>query len=228
MKKRISSMVWGLAILTAGVILTLNALDVTNIDIFFDGWWSLFIIIPFAVGLLTEKDKTGNLIGLLIGVAILLANQNVFSFHMLWKFLVPVLVILLGLKIFAGAFKKDKGGVKVIVDVDSKDLPPNVALFSGVDIHPNNEVFNGTELVAIFGGVDCDLRDAIFERDCKIKAVAIFGGIDIKLPDNVKVVVNSTSVFGGTEDRKSQLNNAEDTVTVYIEAVSVFGGVDIK
>ena len=108
MKKRLSNIVWGLALLTVGVILALNALNVTNIDVFFDGWWTLFIIIPFGVGLLTEKNKTGNLIGLLIGVGLLLSSQDVFSFSTLWKVLFPCIIIYAGLKLVFGAFKKKK------------------------------------------------------------------------------------------------------------------------
>ena len=49
------------------------------------------------------------------------------------------------------------------------------------------KVFRGAELNAIFGGIDYDLRGAVIEPDCAIKATAIFGGIDIIVPENVKV-----------------------------------------
>ncbi len=29
----------------------------------FDGWWTLFIIVPCAIGLITDRDKTGSIIG---------------------------------------------------------------------------------------------------------------------------------------------------------------------
>ncbi|MEE1115844.1 MAG: hypothetical protein UH851_03185, partial [Clostridia bacterium] len=37
----------------------LNAFNITDIDVFFDGWWTLFIIIPCAIGLFTEREKIG-------------------------------------------------------------------------------------------------------------------------------------------------------------------------
>ena len=72
MRKKVSNIIWGLLFIVIGTIFALNALEITDIDIFFDGWWTLFIIIPCAVGLITERDKTGNLIGLAIGVFLLL------------------------------------------------------------------------------------------------------------------------------------------------------------
>lgn len=45
----------GLALLIVWCILGLNAFNVTNINIFFDGWWTLFIIVPCAINLITKK-----------------------------------------------------------------------------------------------------------------------------------------------------------------------------
>ena len=36
---------WGIALLAVSAVLTLNAFGITNIEIFFDGWWTLFIIV---------------------------------------------------------------------------------------------------------------------------------------------------------------------------------------
>ena len=49
-------------------VLGINALSIAYIDIFFDGWWTLFIIIPCFIGLFNDRDRTGNLIGLVVGV----------------------------------------------------------------------------------------------------------------------------------------------------------------
>ena len=49
--KRISDIMWGLIFIIIGVILGGNALDIFNINLFFDGWWTLFIIVPTFIGL---------------------------------------------------------------------------------------------------------------------------------------------------------------------------------
>ena len=54
--KRINSFVWGLALLAVSAVLTLNAFEITNIEIFFAGWWTLFIIVPSLVGLFNGHD----------------------------------------------------------------------------------------------------------------------------------------------------------------------------
>ena len=57
--KKISSILWGIVLIIVGVIQALNDLKITNIDFFFDGWWTLFIIVPCGIGLYTEREKTG-------------------------------------------------------------------------------------------------------------------------------------------------------------------------
>ena len=50
--KNLESIVIGLILIAIGVIIGLNTLNITDINIFFDGWWTLFIIIPSIISLL--------------------------------------------------------------------------------------------------------------------------------------------------------------------------------
>ena len=82
--KKAGSVLWGIVLIAAGVIWALNEFNITNISVFFDGWWTLFIIVPCAIGLFTEREKTGNIIGIAVGVFLLLCCQDILSFSMLW------------------------------------------------------------------------------------------------------------------------------------------------
>lgn len=225
--KKSSKILWGLALIIIGVIFALNATGLTNIDVFFDGWWTLFIIVPCAIGIFNEQDKMGNLIGVLIGVFLLLCCQDVLSFGMLWKMIVPAIVILIGIKLVFGGLFGNKAN-DMLKDMKNKGTDPKVgcATFSGQNLNYDGEVFEGAELTAVFGGIKCDLRKAIIEKDCAITVSAIFGGIDILLPENVNVKVNTTSVFGGVSDKRKNSNG--NSITIYISGTCLFGGVDIK
>ena len=103
--KKVSSILWGIVLIAAGVVLALNVFNIMDINIFFDGWWTLFIIVPCAIGLFTEREKTGNIIGIAVGVFLLLCCQDILSFSMLWKLLVPAIIVIIGLKmVFTGLF----------------------------------------------------------------------------------------------------------------------------
>lgn len=224
--KKISSVIWGIVLIAAGLLFALNALNITDIDIFFDGWWTLFIIVPCAVGLVTEREKTGNIIGIAVGVFLLLCCQNILSFSMLWKLLVPAIIVIIGLKmIFTGLFGNKANEIINNIRQNGGETKSCCATFSGSNLNYDGEVFEGAELTAVFGGVKCDLRKAVIEKDCAIRISAIFGGIDILVPDNINVKVNSNSIFGGVSNKTTA---KKDVPTVYISGSCIFGGADIK
>ena len=170
--KKISPIVWGLAIIALGVIFGGNALGWFNFDIFFDGWWTLFIIVPSVISLITEKDKISSLGFLAAGVILLLAAQDVFSYDVAWKAILAVFLIMVGLTIIVKSIfhnKNDKEVEKKIEELkDNKAMDAQMAIFSGNDRVYNEEVFSGSHLAAVFGGVDLDLRKAKFNKDTVI------------------------------------------------------------
>ena len=105
--KKMSGILWGIAITAVGVILALNAIGLTDINIFFHGWWTLFIIVPSIYGLITSKDKSGNIIFLAIGIYLLLAARGIIDYSALWKIIVPLIVIVMGVKIIVKTIKGD-------------------------------------------------------------------------------------------------------------------------
>ena len=226
--KRISKILWGIALIVVGGIFVLNTFGITDIELFFDGWWTLFIIIPCLVGIVCEREKTGNIIGLAIGVFLLLCCQNVLGFDMLWKLAVPAIIVIIGLKIIFGAIFGDKATEIIEASRQNGDnIKVGCATFSGQDLNFDGEQFTGAELSAVFGGVKCDLRNAVIEKDCAVTATSVFGGIDIFVPDYVNVKINSNSIFGGVSD-KNHRPTVQGAVTIYINATCMFGGVGIK
>ena len=224
--KKASNVLWGIILIVAGVIWVLNDLNLTDINIFFDGWWTLFIIVPCAVGLFTEREKTGNIIGIVIGVLLLLCCRDILSFSMLWELLLPAIIVIVGLKmVLTGLFGNKANEIMKQLKLEGKQPKSGFAAFSGCDMNYDGEVFEGAELTAVFGGVKCDLRNAIIEKDCAIQISAIFGGIDIFVPAGINVKVNSNSIFGGVSNKTAVHQNAP---TIYISGTCMFGGTEIK
>ena len=71
--KKFNNVLWGIALVAVGVLLAMKVLGVLPFDIFFDGWWTLFLIVPFGIDLISGKDKTVSAIGFGIGILLLLA-----------------------------------------------------------------------------------------------------------------------------------------------------------
>ena len=56
------AVVIGALLIALGVLFGLKELGVLQADISLDGWWTLFLIVPGAVGIFTSHDKIGNII----------------------------------------------------------------------------------------------------------------------------------------------------------------------
>lgn len=223
---KISNLLWGLIFILVGVIFGLNALNITDINVFFDGWWTLFIIVPCFIGLFKDEDKSGHLIGLIIGLCLLLGCIDIVEFALIWKLMVPAVLVMIGLSFI---FKDDLNSKvrKKIKKLNKTETKEYCSCFSGQTIDFNNEEFMGCSVSAIFGGVKCDLRNAIIKDDVVINATSIFGGITIYVPVGVNVKISSTSIFGGVSDeRKNKTKDSEHTI--YVNTTSMFGGVEIK
>lgn len=228
--KQVKPIIWGIAIISLGIIFGGNAIGIFNIDVFFDGWWTLFIIVPSVISLITEKEKISSLCFIGIGVVLLLAAQNVFSYEVAWKVILAIFLVMIGITIIVKSLihsKNDEEVAKKVKDLgDGKTMDSQMAIFSGSDRVYKDEVFAGSNIVAIFGGVNLDLRNAKFEKDTVIKAFALFGGIDIAVPDDVKVKIKSGFIFGGfSDDRKNATEKGKHTI--YIDAAGGFGGVSV-
>lgn len=226
--KKFGNALWGIVLIIVGLIIGGNALGITDINIFFDGWWTLFIIVPSFTGLFKDNEKTGNLIGLLIGVALLLACQDILNFDLIWKLAFPVILVLIGISIIF----KDAFGGKISNEIKKLNEKRNgensyCSTFAGQNVNFDGEKFTGADLTAVFGGVKCDLRNAIIESDVVINASSTFGGIEIYVPSNVKIKMKSIPIFGGVEN-KANTKVDENSYTIYINSTAIFGGVEIK
>jgi hypothetical protein len=103
-----------------------------------------------------------------------------------------------------------------------------IAIFGGVTRTGKWRVRKQTKALALFGGIDLDLRDAIFEAPVvEISGFWCFGGLDIKVPEGIEVRDHTSGIFGGT-DVSNIGDPAPGAPTLVIKGVSLFGGVSVR
>mgnify|MGYP004522308187 CR=1 FL=1 len=225
MKKE--NVLWGLGFIIVGILVLVNALGIIEINVFFKGWWTLFIIVPCFVNIFKDNDKTASIIGTVFGILLLLAVRDVINFDLLWKILLPLVLIIIGLSLIF----KDKVSDKVkdeIKKLNKNSKDEYTATFSEQDLNFDDEEFKGCELNAIFGGIKCDIKNAKLKDDVVINASSIFGGITLYVPKDVNVKVVSNSIFGGVSGNYNKNKNDKKGKTIYVNATCLFGGVEIK
>jgi hypothetical protein len=103
-----------------------------------------------------------------------------------------------------------------------------VAIFGGAVRRGRWRVGRRTNAFALFGGVEIDLTEAVFEQqEVVINVCAIFGGVEIKVPENVSVRGAGTGVFGGFDVETQEAPDPKAPVVV-VTGAAIFGGVEAK
>lgn len=225
---KISTFLWGLVLIAVGVIWGINVTGIAHIDVFFPGWWTLFIIVPCFIDLFNMRttSKVGDLIGIGIGLCLMLGCMDIFDIVMVWKLIVPAVLVIAGLAVIMHGLIGRRVAEKV-KELHKDGDNEYWATFSGQNIDFAKQNFENCTLEAVFGGVKCDLRHAKIAKEASIQASSVFGGITIYVPEDVKVEITATQIFGGVSDKRKYFADKTKS-TLYISANCIFGGVEIK
>ena len=235
MKKDYSALIWGLVFVAVGIIFGGNALNIWDIDVFFPGWWTLFLIIPGLVSMVRYGFNWGSGVLVILGLILLFDALDIISSDIMWKLVFPLILVIIGISILTSFFRS--GTKKNIEDeeytksksykYDSTQYPRYTAILGGGDYKNNTEDLKGIVAEAILGGLEIDLRDAKITEDIVLELTAVLGGIDVYIPDNVRVeIISGVPVLGGFEHKINR--DALSGPKVRIKYTAVLGGIEIK
>lgn len=223
MRKRITKIVWGFLWIVLGIILAGYALGIIHISHFFEGWWTLFLIVPSVISILCNGFNIFPTIMLTAGALLLLECQGITIAPVIGKLIIPIILIVVGLNL---VIKSLINPSRQIEKTTTKDTEYGVTFSSKKIVYPN-KAYPGSELDAIFGGLTLDLRNAVLTEDVRIDCTAVFGGIDIYVPENVRVKDYTNALFGGV-DNKYRNRTSEDGPIIYLNGIVLFGGITVK
>lgn len=238
--KKSSGWLWGGVLVVLGVILGINALGIININLFFPGWWTLFIIVPSLVGLMTEKQKGGSLVGLVIGLCLLMSCLGILPLRVLWKLLLPALLVVLGVAMMRGSVR-GRISVNVHEEEEAKDEKRKHGKIEEAEIVDGDEDEDDDD--EDDEDEDDDDEEGFRQRDGHwstlgtqeinydgqkfegTKVDAVFGGADVdlrhaKIQDGA--VLKLSSIFGGV------IVYVPEDVKVEVTSTAILGGVSDK
>ena len=94
--KKNKNIIYGIALIILGIISGINALGIAHINLFFDGWWTLLLIVPCIAGIIKGRYIWANIAGVTVGTTALLICQNVIDFYTVRNLIGPVALLYLG------------------------------------------------------------------------------------------------------------------------------------
>lgn len=96
MKNTMSKALWGVFFVLLGIALAGRAVGILNFNIYFPGWWTLFIIVPSAIGLANRENRTASIFGLGIGILLLASVQGLINWYTFPKLIISLIFIVIG------------------------------------------------------------------------------------------------------------------------------------
>jgi predicted membrane protein len=228
-------LVTGAAIILVGVLMLLNNLGILEIhDI-----WRLWPLILIGLGISKLIEGAGPMRGIwagtvmiVVGVLFLLDNFHIVPIRP--GLIVPIILIALGLMFLIRSFGPRSlcSPAAPVTGISLESSLDVWAVFSAVKRRIESQSFTGGEILAVFGGVNIDLRRAAIQGDqAVIEANATFGGIELRVPDTWAVSVRGMGLFGGYQDETAQPPSnpgAEPAKRLIVAGRAVFGGVEIR
>jgi len=101
-----------------------------------------------------------------------------------------------------------------------------VAIFDGVDLRSRATPFRGGSMLAWFGGIAVDLREAKLAPHAHLSVHALLAGIAIRVPPGWRIESNVHALGGGVAIDAPYTDDAEAPRLV-LDGLVLFGGVAV-
>ncbi len=219
-------LVVGVAIIVAGLVLTLDNLGLIEAHVIFRLW--PLVLVAVGVAKLRQDRPHGGMGGwfLILGGAFLLLFN--FGRGRLTEAFAPMLVVAVGILIVIKALKQSRGVPPELAG--SEDFLQGTAIFGGFKRRVSTQTFKGGELTAIFGGYEVDLRQAVLENgQARIDVFVLFGGGEIRVPEGWEIANRATAIAGALNDSTHHgPSPTEGRPRLVVTGLILFGGTEVK
>ena len=213
----------GLMLIALGGLFLVDRAGYVDAGVVIGDWWPLTIVVLGALHWAANpRAVVGPALTILLGLLLLVGELHLVPgglSALVW----PLILIVVGGWILLG-----RGGRHGIAG-NSQDSVDRFVAFGGLDLANQSVHFRGGSLLALFGGITLDLREAqLAPEGAALDVVAGFGGVDIRVPPNWRVNLSGLPLFGGLENKVRNGHLALDAPTLDVQATALFGGVEVK
>ncbi len=236
MKKNFGPLLIGIVFLIFGGGYVIARILGYDPPFFFDGWWTLFLMIPAIISMVETGVHLGNTIVMVVGL-LLLAWEQEWIENLNFTLILAVVLVILGVYFIVRAVTGNrkpapghsswKGG-NISWRMDGVDMPSYSSFFSGTNVKNSSRNLIGGTCSASFGRLRVDLSEAAVTHDITIFCNAILGQVTVFAPRNVRIVCKNVPILGGVQLWADSLPSDSAAPTVTFDCTCVLGGVDIQ
>ena len=219
-------LVLGVAIIVAGLVLTLDNLGLIEAHTIFKLW--PLVLVAMGIAKLRQEGSGSGMGGWFLVLAGAFLLLFTFAKGHLAEALAPMLVVAVGILIVIKSLKQARGVPPELAR--SEDFLQGTAIFGGFKRRVSTQTFKGGELTAIFGGYEVDLRQAALESgQARIDVFVLFGGGEIRVPEGWEIANRATAMFGALDDKTHHGPSPVETrPRLVVTGLILFGGTEVK
>jgi hypothetical protein len=105
-----------------------------------------------------------------------------------------------------------------------------IAIFSGASRKGSWHAEPVMNVVAVFGGIELDFREAILPgQEIVLHATSVLGGVEVTVPPEMRVIDNGFAILGGREIAGDSAESADPNAPLLrIDGACVLGGVEVR
>ncbi len=217
----------GVVVLGLGILWTLDNLGLTDAGRAL-GWWPILLAI-FGVSRLTgvggQRSTTLGIVAVVASVVLLGGHLGLVhvSFDLIW----PVLLIVMGFNLVRRAMRAPQPDSPDATGDDSAHVSA-FAMMGATRRRAYSQALVSADVTAIMAGSQLDLREAQLAGPSMIVDVfAMWGGAEIFVPVGWRVLVETSPIMGGVEDKTLPPDTSGPAPTVIVRGLVIMGGVEI-
>jgi len=215
----------GLAVIAAGILFTLDNLDLVDSWTYLRFWPAILIVIG-VLNYLQGRGRVGSVIFIAIGTWLLLNTLDIVDLDL--GDLFPLVLVAIGVHLVWRSVRPrqpERSNVMSTTDADSKVSA--FAMMAGIERKNTSNEFRGGDLTAIMGGCELDLRQAKLatDGDVVVDVFAVWGGVNVRIPQNWSVVGQVTPLMGAYEDKTSPPQSPE--ARLIVRGMAIMGGIEV-
>ena len=213
-------LVWGCAILAAGLIGWLDHTGQLHASDYFQ-WWPL-ILIAMGLAHLPRRQWVSTIVLCVIGILFL--PELPFLPHVRLSMILGVWPLLIS----AGGVTLIRQALGPTATNARRDNSFHcVAVMGGVGRGVASSDFAGGDAVAVMGGCEINLANAKITSEAVIDVLAFWGGIEIHVPRGWRIENHVLAILGGVVD-KTDGNAPAGAPTLIIRGSAIMGGVEVR
>jgi len=220
-------LVVGIAIIVAGLVLTLDTLNPhLNAHRIFSLW--PLVLVAIGVAKIRQEGSGAGMGGWLFVIGGTLLLLSTLADVRLGETLPALILVAIGILIVTKALRQNRGVPPELAR--SEDFLQGMAIFGGFKRRVLTQTFKGGELTAIFGGYELDLRQAALENgQARIDVFVLFGGGEIRVPEGWEIANRATAIAGALNDSTHHgPSPAEGRPRLVVTGLILFGGTEVK